>query len=62
MAQPHKGERVPILVRVPSAVFDRIPQFDVSTPPSRNDWIVAAIEAQLRKEARHDHKAQIAAG
>lgn len=47
MARPHKGDRVSVLVRVPRTIADAVNRLDLV---DRNAWIVAAIEAQMKKD------------
>jgi len=47
MGRPHKGDRVPILVRVPRQVVVDIDRLEVV---DRNAWIVRALERELQHE------------
>ena len=46
MAQPHKGPRVGVILRLPDALANRI--CELVPRGGRTDWIIAAIEAKLK--------------
>ncbi len=50
MARPHKGDRVPVLVRLPRTIADAVSRLDLI---DRNAWIVAAVTDKLQKDANH---------
>jgi len=50
MAQPHKGDRVAVLTRVPRPIAQELSALNLV---DRNAWVVSAIEAKLAKDRDH---------